>query len=128
MPFVSIVTGCLNEEENVRELYERIIRTFDEHLPNYTFEIIFIDNASTDDTVGVLRSLARADSRVKIIVNNRNFGPVRSGYHGLLQASGEAVIAMASDLQDPPELIPEFVRRWEQGVKIVLAQKTNSEE
>jgi glycosyltransferase involved in cell wall biosynthesis len=128
MPFISLVSGCLNEEENVRELYERVIRVFERDLPGYAFEYILIDNASTDNTVAILKDIAAADPRIKIIVNNRNFGHIRSGYHAILQASGEAVIALASDLQDPPEMIPEFVRKWEEGYKIVLAQKTNTEE
>lgn len=128
MTLLSIVTGCFNEEENVTELYERICRTFAAELPGYEYEIIFIDNASVDKTVEVLKGIASSDKRVKIIVNNRNFGHVRSGYHAILQAKGDAVIGMAADLQDPPELIPQFVRKWEEGYKIVLAQKTNSEE
>jgi polyisoprenyl-phosphate glycosyltransferase len=128
MTLLSIVTGCFNEEDNVNELYERICRTFANDLPGYTFELIFIDNASSDKTVEVLKRIARTDKRVKIIVNNRNFGHIRSGYHAFLQARGDAVVAMASDLQDPPEMIPQFVRKWEEGYKIVLAQKTNSEE
>jgi glycosyltransferase involved in cell wall biosynthesis len=128
MTLVSVVAGCFNEEANVTELYERVCRTFSENLPDYGFEMIFIDNASTDKTVEVLKGIAHSDKRVKIIVNNRNFGPVRSGYYAVLQANGDAVIGMASDLQDPPEMIPQFVKKWEEGYKIVLAQKTNSEE
>jgi glycosyltransferase involved in cell wall biosynthesis len=128
MKFVSVVAGCYNEEENVRELYERICRVFREELPDYAFELILIDNASEDNTVAVLKEIARDDKRVKIIVNNRNFGHIRSGYHALLQARGEAVVNMASDLEDPPELIPQFIRKWEEGYKIVLAQKRSSEE
>ncbi len=128
MRFISVVTGCYNEEGNVRELYTRVAKVFAEQLPGYDYECIFIDNASQDGTLAILRDMAREDKRVKIIVNNRNFGVVRSGSHALLQATGEAVIGMASDLQDPPELIPEFVRKWEEGYKIVLAQKTKSEE
>jgi glycosyltransferase involved in cell wall biosynthesis len=127
MPFISIVSGCYNEEENVQELYDRTIRVM-ESLPSYTFEFILIDNASQDRTVEVLREIARKDKRLKIIVNNRNFGHIRSGYHALMQAKGDAVIAMASDLQDPPEMIPQFIEKWEQGFKIALAQKTNSKE
>jgi glycosyltransferase involved in cell wall biosynthesis len=97
-------------------------------LPQHTFEIIVADNASTDQTVAVLRRIAAQDKRLKIIVNNRNFGHIRSGYHAMLQTGGDAVIAMASDLQDPPEMIPQFVRKWEEGHKIVLAQKVNTEE
>jgi glycosyltransferase involved in cell wall biosynthesis len=122
---LTVVTGCYNEEENVSELYSRVKAVFDA-LPAYEFEMIFIDNASTDKTVSILRTLAAADQRVKVIVNARNFGPVRSGYHALLQAEGDAVIGMASDLQDPPELIPSFVAEWEKGYKIVLAIKTDT--
>jgi glycosyltransferase involved in cell wall biosynthesis len=128
LKFLSVSTGCYNEEENVRELYERVKRVFEEELPEYSFELIFIDNRSQDNTVGVLREICREDKRVKVIVNNRNFGHIRSGYHALLQTKGDAAIVMASDLQDPPEMIPQFVRKWEEGYKIVLAQKTSSEE
>lgn len=128
MTFLSVVTGCFNEEANVTELYERICKTFERDLPDCTFELIAIDNASTDRTVEVLKSIAARDKRVKIIVNTRNFGALRSGYHAFLQAKGEAIILMVSDLQDPPEMIPQFVERWRQGFKIVLAQKSESEE
>ena len=128
MPLISIVASCYNEEDNIRELYDRLVSVFDEQLPDSRLEIVLIDNGSVDNTSLVLKQLAQSDARVKVIINNRNFGPVRSGYHGLLQASGDAIVAMASDLQDPPEMIPEFVRKWREGYKIVLAQKTNSEE
>lgn len=128
MKFLSVVGGCYNEEENVRELYERITQVFAEGLPEYSYELILIDNCSEDKTVEVLREICREDMRVKVIVNNRNFGHIRSGYHAILQAKGDAIIAMSSDLQDPPEMIPQFVRQWEAGYKIVLAQKTTSEE
>jgi len=128
MKLISVVAGSFNEQDNVTELYERVCRIFVEQLPSYAFELIVIDNASTDRTVEVLRDLARDDRRVKVIVNNRNFGHIRSGYHAFLQAEGDAVIIMASDLQDPPEMIADFVRKWEEGYKIVLAQKTESHE
>jgi glycosyltransferase involved in cell wall biosynthesis len=89
---------------------------------------LFIDNASVDGTQEELRKLAAEDPRVKVIINQRNFGHVRSPFHGLLQAGGEAVIVLAADLQDPPELIPEFVRLWRKGSKVVLGQKRNSAE
>jgi glycosyltransferase involved in cell wall biosynthesis len=126
--FISIVSGCFNEEENVRELWERVSHVFASELPEYSYELILIDNHSSDKTVDILREICRQDKRVKVIVNNRNFGHIRSGYHAMFQAKGEAIIAMASDLQDPPEMIPEFVRKWEAGYKIVLAQKTTSDE
>ena len=128
MQLISVITGTFNEEDNVTELYERVRETFAANLAEYAFELIFIDNASTDGTVEVLKGIARNDKRVKVIVNNRNFGHIRSGYHAFLQATGDAVIAMASDLQDPPEMLPQFVRKWEEGYKIVLAQKTDTDE
>jgi len=128
MRFLSIVMGCYNEQENLPEVYERVTRVMAEQLPDYRYEIIFIDNASTDDSVGVLRNICASDKRVKVIVNTRNFGHIRSPYHALLNATGDAAIIMASDLQDPPEMIPDFVRKWEDGYKIVLGQKTNSQE
>jgi glycosyltransferase involved in cell wall biosynthesis len=128
MALISVVSGCYNEELNVRECWERITRVMSDSLGRHTYEIIFIDNASTDGTVGVLRDICRKDPRVKVIVNNRNFGHIRSGYHAFLQARGDAVIMMASDLEDPPEMLPEFIRRWEEGNRIVLAQKTGSDE
>jgi glycosyltransferase involved in cell wall biosynthesis len=128
MAFISIVSGCFNEELNVRECWDRITRVMADTLARHTYEIIFIDNSSTDRTVAVLREICQQDKRVKVIVNNRNFGHIRSGYHAFLQAHGDAVVLMASDLEDPPEMLAEFVRRWEEGHKIVLAQKTGSDE
>ncbi|HTW91255.1 MAG TPA: glycosyltransferase family 2 protein [bacterium] len=127
MKLVSIVTGCYNEETNVGELYERIKQVFAQ-LAGYEFELICADNASQDNTVWALRGICKRDKRVKVIVNARNFGHVRSGYHAALQARGDAVVTMASDLQDPPELIKEFVSKWEQGYKAVMAVKSKSEE
>lgn len=124
---ISVVTPCYNEEGNVRELHTRIKEVFAK-LPAYDFEHICIDNCSKDRTVEVLRTLAREDKRLKIIVNARNFGHIRSPHHALLQAKGDAVILMMSDLQDPPELIAEFVAKWEAGFKVVLGVKTQSEE
>jgi glycosyltransferase involved in cell wall biosynthesis len=128
MKLLSVVSGCYNEQENIRELYDRVCRIFADELPEYAFELIVIDNASKDSTVKILKEIAAGDKRLKVIVNNRNFGHVRSPYHALLQARGDAAICMASDLEDPPELLPQFVRKWEQGYKLVLAQKTSSEE
>ena len=124
---ISIVTPCFNEEGNVEELYSQIkqvMAIFDD----YNYEHIFIDNHSTDNTVLLLRKIASQDQRVKVILNERNFGHVRSPYYGMLQAHGDAVIVLASDLQDPPELIPEFIHQWEQGYKVVMGVKTQSEE
>ncbi len=128
MKTISVVAGTFNEADNVTEFYERVCKVFAGELAGYALELIVIDNASTDATVEILRRLAAQDRRLKVIVNNRNFGHIRSPYHAFLQASGDAVIVMASDLQDPPEMIAKFVREWEGGLKIVLAQKSNSEE
>jgi len=127
MKLISVVTPCFNEADNVRALHAGIREAFT-LLPGYDYEHIFIDNASKDRTVDILRELAREDSHVKAIVNARNFGHIRSPHHALLQAKGAVAILMASDLQDPPNLIPEFVRKWEEGYKIVLGIKTTSEE
>jgi glycosyltransferase involved in cell wall biosynthesis len=124
---VSVVAGCFNEEGNVEELTRRVAAVF-ENLPGYEFELIFIDNASTDGTAHVLRRLAAADRRVKVILNARNFGHVRSPFHGLLQARGKAAVAMASDLQDPPEMIPEFLKKWEDGFKVVMGIKSETQD
>jgi glycosyltransferase involved in cell wall biosynthesis len=94
----------------------------------YNYEHIIIDNSSTDDTVSILTHLAKADTRIKIIVNCRNFGPVRSPYYGVLNAHGDAVLLMASDLQDPPELIGSLIEKWEQGFQVVLCTKPTSDE
>ena len=124
---ISIVTPCFNEEENVEDLYEAI-KNIMAGYPNYEYEHIYIDNASTDKTQQILRALAAADFRVKVILNARNFGHIRSPFHGLLQAKGDAVIYMASDFQDPPELIPKLIEKWEQGSKTVVGVKNQSEE
>ena len=118
---------CYNEAGNVEQAYREVRRIF-ENLPQYDYEHIFIDNASTDQTVAILKRLAAEDRRLKIIVNTRNFGHIRSPYHGILQAGGAAVICLASDLQEPPSLIPEFLEWWEQGFKMVRGVKSQSEE
>lgn len=127
MQKLTIVTPCYNEQENVQPLYEAIHGIMS-HFPQYEYDHLFIDNCSTDGTVAILRRLADGDKRVKVILNARNFGHIRSPYHGLLQATGDAVIFMASDFQDPPEMIPQFIAEWKKGAKIVLAVKTQSSE
>ena len=127
MPFISIVSPCYNEELNVEEVYRQVKEVI-ASLPGYTYEHIFIDNDSSDRTVAILKRLAAQDRNVKIIVNSRNFGHIRSPYYALLQASGEAVILLVSDLQDPPGMIRDFVKKWEEGYKVVLGVKTQSRE
>jgi glycosyltransferase involved in cell wall biosynthesis len=127
MPHLSIVTPCYNEEKNAEDVY-RQVRDVVATLAGFTYEHIFIDNRSTDGTAAVLRRLAAADPNVKVILNVRNFGHIRSPYHALLQASGDAVVLLAGDLQDPPAMIRDFVERWQAGFKVVLGVKTESEE
>jgi len=120
--FISIVTPTYNEIENIDELIRRV-RSVTDGLINYEFEFLIIDNCSSDGTQERLRELAQQDSRVKVILNSRNFGHIRSPYYGILQSQGEATIYLASDLQDPPEMIPAFLSEWESGYKLVMAIK-----
>jgi glycosyltransferase involved in cell wall biosynthesis len=126
MKKISIITPVFNEEENVTELCDRIINVMKKL--QYEYEHICIDNFSNDDTLKLLRERAIKDKNLKIIVNTRNFGYIRSSYHALLQSSGDATVLIASDLQDPPEMIEEFIRIWETGYKTVMAVKPESEE
>lgn len=119
---ISIISPCFNEEDNIKELYGRVVRIMDT-LIEYDFEYLFVDNASTDDTLIRLKRIANSDPRVKIIVNNRNYGHIRSPYWGIIQTVGDATVYLASDLQDPPELIPDLIKKWAEGAEIVLATK-----
>lgn len=123
---ISVVTPCYNEEGNIEELCRRVAAVM-KSLP-YDYEHICIDNCSTDDTVKIIKEIASRDKRLKLIVNVRNFGHIRSPYYGLLQSKGDACVLIASDLQDPPEMITEFVQKWEQGYKTVLAVKPEATE
>ncbi len=127
MKHISVITACYNEEENVRDIYEQVKQVFDV-IENYTYEHIFIDNASKDGTVSILKEIARKDKSVKIIVNTRNFGPVRSPYHAIFQARGDATTIISADLQDPPSMIRDFIKKWEEGFKVVVGVKNKSEE
>lgn len=128
MKKISIVTACYNEEDNVEELYTQVKKVMNEKVSHYEYEHIFIDNASEDRTVEILKTIASQDKNVKIIVNARNFGHIKSPTHALFQATGDAVISVVADLQDPPELLPVFIQKWEEGNEIVLAVKKESEE
>jgi polyisoprenyl-phosphate glycosyltransferase len=125
MKLISIVTPCYNEEGNVGELCARV-RTIFEASGRYSYEHIFIDNCSKDGTVKTLKEIAARDKHVKIIVNTKNFGTSRSPVYGLYQARGDAIVPLVADLQDPPELITEFLAKWEEGFKIVVAVKKKS--
>jgi len=124
---VTIVSGTFNEEANVRGLVEEVRRVL-ESVEEFDYEHLIIDNASTDSTAAILREIAAADRRVKVILNTRNFGGIRSGYHVLLQARGDVVIPIVADLQDPPSMIPMFLDKWKDGYKVVIAVKTKSRE
>jgi glycosyltransferase involved in cell wall biosynthesis len=129
LPLISIVTPCFNEEENVPECYQAVRQLFEDRLPEYDYEHIFCDNASTDNTVGVLKGLAAADRRVKVIVNARNVGPFCSTFNGLMSTRGDAVVVMlAADLQDPPETIAEFIAKWREGHEVVYGIRRQREE
>ena len=127
MKTVSLFTPCYNEEGNIPILYEAVCKVMDS-LPQYQFEYVLIDNASTDRTVDLLREICAKDPRVKVIVNQKNFGPGRSGCYGFLQTTGDVSICFAADLQDPPELIPQFLEKWENGAKVVWGRKQGDEE
>jgi glycosyltransferase involved in cell wall biosynthesis len=124
---VAIVFPCYNEEPNLDELYSRTLAAI-EPLSHFAFRFYFVDNASTDGTADKLRSIAQKDSRVCVILNARNFGHIRSPFHGILEARGDCVVMMASDLQDPPEMLGQFLSHWVAGAAMVLGQKTSSDE
>lgn len=127
MRSISVVTQCYNEEGNIQEIYERVkkvMRCFDK----YSYDHIFIDNASQDKTREILREIARNDKNAKVILNTRNFGQIRSPIHAMLQAKGDAVISIVADLQEPPILISDFIKKWEEGYKIVVGIKNQSKE
>ena len=124
---ITLMTPCYNEVDNVRELHRAFMEVADE-LPQYQIEHLFIDNASTDGTVEVLRQMAAPDPTVKVILNARNFGHLRSPMYAFLQAKGDAVGSLLADLQDPPELFLDMIREWERGVPIVAGIKNSSDE
>lgn len=124
---ISVLVPCYNEEENVQPLSEAIIGQLDE-LDSYDYEIVFIDNFSTDSTRAKLEAMCAENKNIKAIFNARNFGQFNSPYYGYLQCSGDCVISMCCDFQDPPEMISKLVAEWEQGAKIVCAIKESSKE
>src|ERR1700685_2639849 len=127
MKTLTILTPCYNEEENVRELCLQV-RAAVIAAGDYKYEHLFIDNASTDNTLNELKAIAAQDRNVKVIRNTRNFGHVRSPMHAFYQASGDAVIFIVADLQDPPEMIGELIRKWEEGYPVVIGIKAASDE
>lgn len=127
MKTISVVTPCYNEQDNVQECVNIIKNVFSKY-DNYHYEHIFIDNASTDNTLSILKDIATRDKNVKIIANSRNFGHIKSPYYGLMQATGDAIILFVADLQDPASLIPEFLKKWEEGYKTIVGTKKTSQE
>lgn len=126
---ITIVTPCFNEEDGVVACHEAVKKIFDSELKDYEFEHIFCDNASNDRTVELLKNVAARDHRVKLIVNSRNFGILKNTYNGVLNATGDAILLfMPVDLQDPPELVPAFVKHWEDGNEIVYGIRAKREE
>ena len=128
MKKISIVSPCYNEEKNLQTVYNEVKIQFHENLKDYTYEHIFIDNFSTDESAEILREISSKDKNVKVIFNSRNFGHIRSPMHALFQATGDATILLVSDLQDPPNLIPQLIKKWEEGNQVVVAVKKESEE
>lgn len=127
MKKITLFTPCYNEEDNLPILYKKVCNIM-ANLPEYNYEYILIDNCSQDKTADIMRELAAKDKRVKVILNNRNFGPNPSGCYGFFQGTGDAFICFAADFQEPPELIPEFIRKWEAGYKVVWGHRAASEE
>ena len=125
---ISVMIPCYNEEKNVRAIYEAVRNQLRENCPAYDYEILFIDNKSRDKTREILRKICAEDKNVKAILNMRNFGQFNSPYYGLLQTTGDCAVTMCADFQDPVELIPRFVKEWENGWKIVIGRKTKSRE
>lgn len=128
MKIISVVVPTFNEEGNIREVYGRVKKVFADHLRMYGFELLFEDNCSTDRTRMEIEQLCMEDSRVKAVFHAKNFGFTRSTYYALLQATGDAAVLMYADMQDPPEVIPAFVKKWEEGYLVVTGIKASSRE
>lgn len=128
MKTITVVIPTYNEEENIPLVYERVVSIFTNQLTEYQYDIQFIDNCSTDKSRQIILDLAKKDVHVRAIFNAKNFGFTRSTFYGLTQAEGDCAVLLFADMQDPPEIIPEFVAKWEQGYKIVTGIKTSSKE
>lgn len=125
---ISVMIPCYNEEENARPIYEAVRNELVKSCPDYNYEILFIDNKSTDRTRGIIEDICAEDKRVKAIFNSKNFGQFNSPYYGITHTTGDCTITICADFQDPVELIPVFVREWEKGYRIVIGKKTRSKE
>ncbi|MDD4818023.1 MAG: glycosyltransferase family 2 protein [Victivallaceae bacterium] len=125
MKTISIVGGCYNEAANLPELYARCMAVL-KKFPEYDYEFVIEDNCSTDNTREILRQLAAADHKFKVILNSNNFGHIRSPFNALLNAAGDAVVYMCTDLQEPPEVIADFIRAWQAGNQVVVGVRTGT--
>lgn len=128
MKKISVLIPCYNEEENVEAISSAVIDIIQKECSQYDYEIVFIDNCSTDKTKEIIRGICERNKKVKAIFNAKNFGQCNSPYYGMLQTTGDCVVSMVCDFQDPVEMIPQFVKEWERGYKIVIGIKSNSEE
>lgn len=128
MKKISILIPCYNEQENVVPMSEAIVNLFETELAQYDYELVFIDNDSKDNTRPLLREICAKNPRIKAIFNAKNFGQFNSPYYGMLQTTGDCTISMVCDFQDPVELIPQYIREWENGYKIVIGIKKSSKE
>ncbi len=128
MKKISVLIPCYNEQENVEAISKAVLETLTRDLPQYDYELVFIDNDSTDETRPILRRLCAENLKIKAIFNARNFGQFNSPYYGMLQVTGDCVIEMVADFQDPVDMIPKYVKAWEEGYKIVIGIKTSSKE
>lgn len=128
MKKISVLIPCYNEEENVVPMSNAVVGLFEDELSNYDYELVFIDNDSTDNTRTLLRQICNKNKKIKAIFNAKNFGQVNSPYYGMLQTTGDCTIVMACDFQDPVELVPRYISEWESGYKIVIGIKTRSRE
>lgn len=128
MKTITVVVPTYNEEANIENIYHRISKVFEEQLSQYNFTILFIDNASKDHTRSLIRKLSQENRRVQAIFNNTNFGFSKSTFYGLTQAEGDCAVLMYADMQDPPEVIPKMVQKWEAGYQIVVGIKSKSKE
>ena len=125
---VSIVIPTFNEEENIKPITEAVLEEIEKNLPDYDYEILIIDNDSTDNTRPLIRELCDNNKKIKAIFNEKNFGPENSPYFGLLQTTGDCSIVICADFQEPVEMIHKMVREWEKGYKVIVAIKSQSKE
>lgn len=128
MKTISVTIPCWSEEKSIRQMYDRLIKVFREKLPQYDYEIIFVDDYSPDNTRNEIRKLCQEDHKVKAVFNARNFGFNRNVFATMQYGSGDATFMLFGDLQDPPEILPQFVKEWEAGHKVVVGQKNKSDE